>query len=87
MKITLVVLISLLFIAVAALAADKPNLILILADDLGNADLVAYAHEQKMSKWLKVQPGFFGPQARTAFDADYDIDGGGLPHEKPERPS
>ena len=49
--------------------------------------LVAYAKEQKMSEWLKVQPGFFGPQAKTAFDADYDIDDGGLPHEKPQLPS
>lgn len=50
------------------------------------ARLVAYAKEQKMSEWFKAQPGFLGPQAQTAFDPDFDIDDGGLPHEKPVLP-
>ncbi|NUQ64123.1 MAG: arylsulfatase [Pirellulales bacterium] len=62
-------------------AEDHPEIV----KDL-TARLVAYAKEQQMSEWLKAQPGFFGPQAKTAFDADYDIDDGGLPHEKPALP-
>jgi len=56
-----------------------------IVEDL-TARLVAYAKEQKMSEWFKAQPGFLGPQAETAFDPDFDIDDGGLPHEKPELP-
>lgn len=50
------------------------------------ARLVAYAREQKTSEWLKAQPAFFGPQAKTAFDPGFDIDDGGLPMEKPALP-
>jgi hypothetical protein len=39
-----------------------------------------------MSEWFKAQPGFLGPQAKTAFDPDFDIDDGGLPQEKPALP-
>ena len=50
------------------------------------ARLVAYAKEQKTSEWLKAQPSFMGPQGKTAFDPGFDIDDGGLPHEKPVLP-
>jgi arylsulfatase A-like enzyme len=57
-----------------------------IVEDL-TARLVAYAKEQKMSEWFKAQPGFLGPQAKTAFDPDFDIDDGGLPQEKPVLPA
>jgi len=50
------------------------------------ARLVAYAKEQKTSEWLKAQPSFMGPQGKTVFDPGFDIDDGGLPHEKPILP-
>ena len=50
------------------------------------ARLVAYAKEQKPSQWIKAQPSFMGPQGKTAFDPDFEIDDGGLPHEKPALP-
>ena len=50
------------------------------------ARLVAYAKEQKTSEWLKAQPSFMGPQGKTVFDPGFDIDDGGLPHEKPLLP-
>jgi len=46
------------------------------------ARLIAYAKEQKPSEWIKAQPAFVGGQGKTVFDADYDIDDGGLPQEK-----
>ena len=49
--------------------------------------LVAYAKQQKMSEWLKAQPDYLGAQGKTVFDPDFDIDDGGLPHEKPVLPS
>lgn len=51
------------------------------------ARLLAYAKEQKPSEWLKAQPAFLGAQGKTVFDPDFDIDDGGLPHEKPVVPS
>ena len=47
---------------------------------------VAYAREQKPSEWIKAQPAFLGAQGKTVFDPDFDIDDGGLPHEKPVLP-
>jgi arylsulfatase A-like enzyme len=44
--------------------------------------LVAYAKQQKMSEWLKAQPDYLGAQGQTLFDPDFDIDDGGLPHQK-----
>ena len=44
--------------------------------------LLRYAREQKMSLWIKAQPEFLGAQGKTIFDPDFDIDDGGLPHEK-----
>jgi arylsulfatase A-like enzyme len=44
--------------------------------------LVAYAKQQKMSEWLKAQPDYLGAQGKTVFDPDFDIDDGGLPHQK-----
>ena len=50
------------------------------------ARLVAYAKAQKPSLWFLAQPAFLGPQGETAFDPGFDIDDGGLPHEKPALP-
>ncbi len=50
------------------------------------ARLLNYAREQKMSLWIKAQPEFLGAQGKTIFDPDFDIDDGGLPHEKPALP-
>ena len=46
------------------------------------ARLLAYARQQKPSEWIKAQPAFVGEQGKTVFDPDFDIDDGGLPHEK-----
>lgn len=48
--------------------------------------LLAYAKEQKPSLWIKAQPAFLGAQGKTILDPDFDIDDGGLPHEKPVVP-
>ena len=50
------------------------------------ARLLAYAKEQKPSLWIKAQPAFLGAQGKTILDPDFDIDDGGLPHEKPAVP-
>jgi arylsulfatase A-like enzyme len=50
------------------------------------ARLLAYAREQKPSEWIKAQPAFVGEQGKTVLDPDFDIDDGGLPHEKPVMP-
>jgi hypothetical protein len=44
--------------------------------------LIAYAKQQKPSEWIKAQPAFVGAQGKSVFDPDFDIDDGGLPHEK-----
>ena len=44
--------------------------------------LLRYAQEQKPSEWMKAQPAFLGAQGKTVLDPDFDIDDGGLPHEK-----
>jgi hypothetical protein len=46
------------------------------------ARLLRYAQEQKQSEWIKAQSGFLGAQGKTVLDPDFDIDDGGLPHEK-----
>jgi arylsulfatase A-like enzyme len=48
--------------------------------------LVGYARQAKMSEWLKSQVDYLGAQSTTAFDPDYDIDGG-VPSEKPALPA
>ena len=48
--------------------------------------LLRYAREQAPSEWFKAQPAFLGAQGRTILDPDFDIDDGGLPHEKPMMP-
>jgi arylsulfatase A-like enzyme len=58
-------------------AAENPE----VARDL-EARLLKYAKEQKPSLWIKAQPAFVGAQGKTAMDPDFDIDDGGLPHEK-----
>jgi arylsulfatase A-like enzyme len=50
------------------------------------ARLAAYAQQQKPAEWIKAQPQFLGAQGKTIFDPDFDIDDGGLPHEKPRLP-
>jgi arylsulfatase A-like enzyme len=50
------------------------------------ARLLAYATQQKPSEWIKAQPAFVGEQGKTVIDPDFDIDDGGLPHEKPLLP-
>ena len=50
------------------------------------ARLLTYAKEKKPSEWIKAQPAFLGAQGKTIFDPDFDIDDGGLPHEKPALP-
>ena len=47
----------------------------------------AYAKEQKPSLWIKAQPAFVGAQGKTVIDPDFDIDDGGLPHEKAAMPN
>ena len=49
--------------------------------------LIAYAKQQKMSEWLKAQPDYLGAQGKTVFDPDFDIDDGGLPHQKAMMPA
>lgn len=56
-----------------------------VARDL-EARLVRYSREAKMSEWLKSQVDYLGAQSETAFDPDYDVDGG-VPHEKPALPA
>ena len=56
-----------------------------IVNDL-EARLLRYAREQAPSEWIKAQPAFLGAQGRTIFDPDFDIDDGGLPHEKPLMP-
>ena len=50
------------------------------------ARLLSYAKQQKPSLWIKAQPAFVGAQGKTVMDPDFDIDDGGLPHEKPLLP-
>ena len=50
------------------------------------ARLLAYAKQQKPSEWIKAQPAFVGEQGKTVFDPGFDIDDGGLPHERPALP-
>jgi arylsulfatase A-like enzyme len=52
-----------------------------IAADL-EARLLAYAKQQQPSLWIKAQPAFVGAQGHTVFDPDFDIDDGGLPHDK-----
>ena len=52
-----------------------------------NARLVAYAREMKPSEWMKAQPAFLGAPSATLFDPDFDLDDGGLPHEKTHLPN
>ena len=59
------------------LADQQPELVAQL-----DARLVQYAREMKPSEWIKAQPSFLGAQGITVFDADFDIDDDGLPHEK-----
>jgi len=49
--------------------------------------LLAYAKQQKPSEWIKAQPAFVGEQGKTVFDPAFDIDDGGLPHERPALPT
>jgi arylsulfatase A-like enzyme len=48
--------------------------------------LMDYARQMKPAEWIKAQPQFLGAQGTTVFDPGFDIDDGGLPHEKPLLP-
>jgi arylsulfatase A-like enzyme len=50
------------------------------------ARLVRYAQEQAPDEWIRAQPAFLGAQGTTVLDPDFDIDDGGLAHEKPNLP-
>ncbi len=63
-------------------AADNPEVV----RDL-ESRLLGYARQQKMSEWLKAQPDYLGAQGKTIFDPDFDIDDGGLPHQKAMKPA
>lgn len=52
-----------------------------------DACLMAYAREQHPSEWIKAQPAFVGAQGKTLFDPGFDVDDGGLPHERPTLPA
>jgi hypothetical protein len=56
-------------------------------DHLFDGKLMAYAKEQKPSLWIKAQPAFVGEQGKTVIDPDFDIDDGGLPHERMALPA
>jgi arylsulfatase A-like enzyme len=62
-------------------AAQHPD----VAGDL-EARLLAYAREQKPSLWIRAQPAFVGNQGKSVLDPGFDIDDGGLPHDKPRIP-
>ncbi len=62
-------------------AAQNPD----VARDL-EARLIEYAKQQKPSEWIKAQPAFLGAQGKTVLDPDFDIDDGGIPHEKTALP-
>jgi arylsulfatase A-like enzyme len=49
------------------------------------ARLLGYAKQAKMSEWLKSQVDYLGAQSETAFDPDYNLDGG-VPQERPVLP-
>ena len=57
-----------------------------IAADL-EARLLTYAEQQAPNLWIKAQPAFVGAQGRTVVDPDFDIDDGGLPHEKVALPA
>ncbi len=63
-------------------AADNPDIVKDLEERL-----MTYANEQKPALWIKAQPGFVGEQGKTVIDADFDIDDGGLPHERVALPA
>ncbi len=63
------------------LAERRPDVVRDLA-----ARLTAYAKQQKPSQWIKAQPAYLGAQGKTVLDPDFDVDDGGLPHEKPALP-
>jgi arylsulfatase A-like enzyme len=58
-------------------AAQHPDIVREL-----DALLLGYARQQKLSLWLQAQPAFIGVQGKSVLDPSYDVDDGGLPHEK-----
>ena len=62
-------------------AAQNPEVVADL-----QARLLRYAREQAPDEWIRAQPAFLGAQGTTVLDPDFDIDDGGLPHEKPALP-
>jgi arylsulfatase A-like enzyme len=63
------------------LAEAHPELVKELEESL-----LGYARQMKPSEWIRAQPQFLGAQGHTVFDPDFDIDDGGLPHEKAALP-
>jgi arylsulfatase A-like enzyme len=64
------------------LAAAHPDLVRELEEHL-----LIYARQMKPAEWIRAQPAFLGAQGETVFDPDFDIDDGGLPHEKAVLPT
>jgi len=62
-------------------AADHDDVVRLL-----NTRLEEYASQMVPALWIRAQPSFLGAQGQTIFDPDFDIDDGGLPHEKPVLP-
>ncbi len=63
-------------------AAQHPD---VMADL--DARLLVYARQQVPSLWIKAQPAFVGAQGTTVLDPEFDIDDGGLAHEKVALPA
>jgi len=59
------------------LAATNPEVVRDLEERL-----LAYARQQRPSEWFKAQPDYLGAQGQTLVDPDFDVDDGGLPHQK-----
>ncbi|MEB3321241.1 MAG: arylsulfatase [Synechococcaceae cyanobacterium] len=64
------------------LAEAHPDLVRELEEHL-----LVYARQMKPAEWIRAQPAFLGAQGQSVFDPDFDIDDGGLPHEKAVLPS
>jgi hypothetical protein len=64
------------------LAAAHPDLVRELEEHL-----LVDARQLKPAEWIRAQPAFLGAQWETVFDAVFDIDDGGPPHEQAVLPT